>query len=165
MTQKNLWINMGMIVSILNYFSKVPSGTTTSGKSNDAFQVDIQNAIIAGHPNLISCDERVLIPNYQCSKISIWILGGANNILAKGIKQGQFDKTSPYSYQVLRPIPISNPYNVTSSLTPNQQVSKIFSQQVKCYRDNLDTIINYNRYRFDSTTETVPQSYSFPASI
>jgi hypothetical protein len=162
---KKMWINMGMVVSILNYFSKVPSGTTTGGKSNYAFQVDIQNAIISAHPNLISCDERVLIPNHSAPKFLYGYWGVQNNVLAKGIKQGQFDKTaSPYSYQVLRPIPISNPYNATSSLTPNQQVSKIFSQQLNCYRDDLDSIINYNRYRFDSTIpKTVPQTYSFPA--
>jgi hypothetical protein len=164
---KKMWINMGMVVAILNYFSKSPSGTKLKdGKSNVAFQVDIQNTIISGHPNLISCDEKVLIPNYSAPKFLYGYWGIQNNVLAKGIKQGQFDKTSPYSYQVLRPIPISNPYNATSSLTPNQQLSKIFSQQLNCYRDDLDSIINYNRYRFDSTTPpTVPQTYSFPAQF
>lgn len=164
---KKMWINMGMVVAILNYFSKSPNGTKLSdGKSNVAFQVDIQNTIIAGHPNLISCDEQVLIPNYRAPKFLYGYWGVVNNVLSKGISSKQFDKNSPYSYQVLRPIPTASPYNVTSSLTPNQQVSKIFSQQLNCYRDDLDSIINYNRYRFDSSIpSTVPQTYSFPSIV
>lgn len=161
---KNLWMNMGMVVSVLNYFSKVPSGTTTGGKSNVAFQVDIQNSVIAGHPNLISCDRRVLIPNYNAPKFLYGSVGTTNNIALKGISSP--DPSTPYSYQALRPTNPGLIINNTSSITPDQQVSQIFYQQGKCYRDNLDVIINYNRYRYDlSMPITVPQTYSFPAQV
>jgi len=159
----NFWINMGLVVAILNNFSKNPSGT---GGNNTMFKVDIQNSVISGHPNLISCDSRVLIPNYQAPKFLYGSVGTTNNMALKGISSDAMDKTEPYSYQVLRPIDtplIVN--NKDGTVTPNQQVSKIFYQQGKCYRDNLDMIINYNRYRYATTDIDGLDSYSFPAQF
>ncbi len=68
------WINMGLVVEILNYFSNRP------GVNNESmFTVDISNTIINGHPNLISCDERVLIPNYKAPKYHFGKIGRETN--------------------------------------------------------------------------------------
>jgi len=156
----NFWINMGMVVAILNHFSAIPSGAKNGNK---AFEVDVQNSIIGGHPNLVSCDSRVLVPNYQAPKFLYGSVGTTDNITLKNINTGEGNPKEPYSYQILRPIPIG------SSLQ-NKKLSTICYQQGKCYRDDLDSIINYNRYRYADITSVgnfsqLLSSFSFPSQF
>ncbi len=139
------WINMGMIVAMLNYFSGLPSG---ANQGNNAFEVDIQNSVISGHPNLISCDPQVLIPNYKAPKYCYGLVGLADNSTS-----GQ---DSPYSKQVVKSQSANSP--------PDVIVHKILFQPSGCYRNDLDPIINYNRYRFLTPSNYGINSYSFPAS-
>lgn len=159
----NLWINMGMVVAILNNYSTSPSYTNSG---NPAFEVDIQNSVIGAHPNLISCDPRVLIPNYNAPKFLYGNVGVIDN--ANG--QTTPDPTKPYSYQVLRPISVgTNKQNLKlrdilyqSTVIQNNQKGGI------CYRDDLDEIINYNRYRYVGITSNVKYpltSFSFPSQF
>jgi hypothetical protein len=151
------WINMGMIVAILNRFSALPSGTV---KGKNMFEVDIQNCIIGGHPNMISCDQRVLIPNYQAPKFLYGLVGLQHNAGATLVP----DASVAYTYQTLRPIPVG------TSLV-NKKMRKLFFQTPSnvCFRDNLDEIINYNRYRYSRIGVKVGvlplNSYSFPSSF
>ncbi len=148
------WINMGMVTTILNHFSALESGAK-NGKN--MFEVDIQNSIIGGYPNLISCDPRVLIPNYQAPK---YLYGNVGFIDNCGSSRHP-DPNSPYLNQT-----ISQPINVGDSI-PNQVLTQYFFQDIGsnsvCYRDNLDNIINYNRYRYIGNGISEIFSYSFPA--
>jgi hypothetical protein len=147
------WINMGLIVQLLNYFSDVPSG---ANQGNKAFEVDIQNSVITGHPNLISCDPRVLIPNWQAPKFlwgEVGIVDNANNTDGSVVwNPNVFNPKTPYTYQVLRPIQLG-----TKPSTVNLQLRNICYQTMQSYyRDDLDSIINYNVYRY---VNAVPSSY------
>jgi len=157
----NFWINMGMVVAILNHYSAIPSGTKNGKKS---FEVDIQNSVISGHPNIISCDSRVLIPNYQAPKFlygSVGLIDNADNISTP-------DPSRPYSYQVLKPINVgSNLQNVRLRDTLYQPAGK-GQGSGSCYRDDLDEVINYNRYRYVELTSNVKypmSSFSFPSQF
>ncbi len=157
----NFWINMGMVVAILNHYSAVPSGAK---KGNKAFEVDIQNTVIGGHPNLISCDPKVLIPNYQAPKFlygSVGLIDNADNISTP-------DPSRPYSYQVLKPINVGdNPQNIMLRDKLYQPSGK-GQRSGSCYRDDLDEIINYNRYRYVEITSNVKyplSSFSFPSQF
>lgn len=153
------WINMGMVVAILNHFSTSQSGTV---KGKNMFEVDIQNCVIGAHPNLMSCDQRVLIPNYQSPKFLYGMIGLQYNAgTGVGLKP---DPAVPYTYQTLRPVPVGNSI-------ANQKMRKLFFQPNRnvCYRDNLDLIINYNRYRYSKIGSKIGvsplDSYSFPSSF
>jgi hypothetical protein len=157
----NFWINMGMVVAILNHYSAVPSGTKNGNKS---FEVDIQNTVISGHPNLVSCDSRVLVPNYQAPKFlygSVGLIDNADNISTP-------DPSRPYSYQVLRPINVGdNPQNIQLRDILYQPSGK-GQKSGSCYRDDLDEVINYNRYRYVEITSDVKYpltSFSFPSQF
>jgi len=159
----NFWINMGMVVAILNHYSAVPSGAK---KGNKSFEVDIQNAVIGAHPNLISCDPKVLIPNYQAPKF----LYGNIGIIDNAGGQYKADPTKPYTYQVLKPITVGdNKQNLKLRDVLFQSLPIQNNQNGGvCYRDDLDEIINYNRYRYVEITSNVKYpltSFSFPSQF
>lgn len=162
---EQFWINMGMVVSILNYFSALESG----GKNGkNMFEVDIQNSILGAHPNLISCDQRVLIPNSQAPKFLYGKVGILDNTHPSNTSTlsdsiGKPNLKEPYTYQVVYPKPVAGSI-------PNQVLQQTFFQQDNfCYRDDLDSIINYNRYRSVKATNVGEKfpiiSYSFPSRV
>jgi hypothetical protein len=73
-TPDRFWMNMGMVVEILNKFIARPG---VNGKN--MFEVDISTTVINAHPNLISIDPRVLIPNYQAPKYHWGMVGRVTN--------------------------------------------------------------------------------------
>ena len=155
-----IWINMGLVVRILNFFSALPSG---ANKGNNAFEVDIQNSVIGAHPNMISCDRRVLVPNSAAPKFFYGQEGKKQN-------QGKTTKDAPYKNQVLRPIPIQMAKSGMVPNIPNLRLQEVMRQpDNNCYRDDLDKVINYNIYRnrnANQTGVTFPvNSYAFPADI
>jgi hypothetical protein len=165
------WINMGMIVEILNHFS-----TLDGGKGEPMFQVDIMNSVIGGHPNLISCDRNVLIPNRRAPKYHYGQVG--INSYTGGTPP------SDYETQFAIPIEVSNdgatPANSIlkrvcwQGLVANNpyiKSNKITGVKV-CYRSDLDTPINFLRYQFKDVKaansqrpvfQSILQSFSFPA--
>jgi hypothetical protein len=148
-----LWINMGMITAILNYFSALDSGAKNG---ENMFEVDIQNCVIGGHANLISCDPRVLIPNYKAPKFLYGLVGLKNN--TDGTPPSP---KFPYSYQVVNPLS-------AKSIQDKRLKDMLLQPGNACYRDNLDSIINYNRYRWakvanDTYQKSPINSYSFPS--
>lgn len=63
--KSQLWINMGLIIEIINFFSDLKGV-----KNEPFFRIDVDDCIISGHPNLISNDGNVLlIPNAISPKI------------------------------------------------------------------------------------------------
>lgn len=141
----NIWINMGLVCQILNYFSAKDSG---AGNGKNEFYVDIQNSVIGAHPNMISCDARVLIPNSGAPKYQ-WGTVGKNARFTDHQYQGQhvnitsFDKTD-------------------KNQIPNAILAKTFYQFSlnTCYRNDIDHVINYNRIQF---AELGRGGWSFPS--
>lgn len=154
---QHFWINMGLVVAILNRFSALESG----GKNGkNMFEVDVQNSILSAHPNMISCDPQVLIPNFQAPKFLYGTVGLTDNAHSTNPKP---DPTIPYTYQVVNPLPIANSI-------PNEVLQQtLFQSDNTCFRDDLDPLINYNRYRAVkaiSAGEKFPiSSYSFPSKV
>ena len=149
----HIWINMGMVVQILNYYSATDSG---AGKGQNTFYVDIQNTVIGAHPNMISCDPRVLIPSSNAPKYH-WGTPGQN---AAGPK-------SPYFDQVHTPISFDSS---DKKQIPNKVLSTIFYQgstifyegSGRCYRNDIDGVINYNRYKYGGNS---PAGFAFPSDV
>jgi hypothetical protein len=162
-----LWVNFGLVVEILNYFSALPGGG-----NKPIFSVDIMNSVIGGHPNLISCDARVLIPNYQAPKYHVGQIGESNfsnkdeklptNFGSSVIQSVQTDdeiagvtrEESDYKNQFTQSIS-------TDGSIANQRLGKLFYQgKKKCYRNDLDVIINRYRYENRAIQRVLPQSKS-----
>jgi hypothetical protein len=133
------------------------------------FEVQVYYSVIGAHPNLMSCDPRVLIPNYRSPKYH-WGSPGLQQVQdAKTPKKGGgslgtflkggFGDTD-YEKQMLKPEPVlNNPANL--------QVQKTFFQSKptgKCVRQNLEWIININRYLSQGKKPRSLTSYSFPHS-
>jgi hypothetical protein len=146
-----LWINFGLIVEILNYFSALPGG-----KGKPMFTVDIMNSVIGGHPNLISCDPRVLVPNYQAPKFHYGGIG-MRDYMQKD--SGGSDYVNQYAK------PTSVPKN--SGNLADEQLGRLFYQFAiqgnrSCYRSDLDALIN--KFRYDCIRIRQPlSSWSFPS--
>lgn len=157
-----LWINMGLIVEILNHFSKLPGG---GGKP--MFTVDIMNSVIGGHPNMISCDPRVLIPNYQAPKYHYGAQGFNKFKSDKGLSV-ESPGYSDYADQFVVPISLSQ-----SGSLSNTVLGKTFYQTSMaggnsankfCFRSDLDSVINMLRNKYAPKDPTTLGSWSFPAS-
>ena len=163
----NIWINMGMVVQILNYFSALDSG---AGNGQNEFYVDIQNSVIGAHPNMISCDPRVLIPNASAPKYHWGNIGYKATV---GTDRSQFinrtvdwwtfnmNPISPYQKQIHNPITF-NPTD--KSQISNIVLGKVFYQGLTtCFRNDISKPINYNRRRFFGTD--APGGLDFPSTV
>lgn len=145
-----VWINMGFIVELLNRCLPLPSSKKESG----FFEVNVDEAVIGAHPNHISCDGGLaLIPNANAPKYMYGQEGldqnGAGSdykkqykVEGKTINKSEKDKNDPL-------------WNA------DYQLTEIFKQPgSKPIRDDLDKVINGNRYMWG--TERPSQKYSFP---
>lgn len=146
---KKLWINMGLIVDILNHFS-----TLDSGETEPMFQVDILNTVIGGHPNLISCDPRVLIPNYNAPKFHYGFNGQSD--------VGGF-ASNEYTNQYVKPIRFNGEKDARPADFVLAKSLRQFFKKEGCYRNDLDKPINLLRYENVLPKKSPIFSYSFPS--
>ena len=174
---ENLWLNMGLVVELLNHFSKRQGVDDSS-----MFEVEIYYSVICGHPNLISCDPRVLIPNYKAPKYHYGLVGMYNATtmpevsvaLAEQAKEESVlfklfssaktkDKNNEYVDQTVVSQSVSNPQDEKLYRVLIQKVNKLNV----CYRNDLDRIININRYiaTTRATSDLAASMYSFPAAF
>lgn len=136
-----VWINMGMIVEILNYFSGLDGG-----KGEPMFQVDITNTVIGGHPNMISCNRDVLIPNAGAPKFHYGAVG-LQSFSATGNQP-----PTEYQSQFAQAQPADTPSDLILRRTCYQIRNPGSGGQTNvCYRNNLDYPINFLRYKFRSS--------------
>lgn len=152
-----LWINMGLITDILNYFSYLP-GTGDIPQ----FKVDIDTSVIGAHPNMISCDPNVLIPNYQSPKYYI----GTQGLIKYSGNDSNKDTNANNEYY--KQYQLSKNKAITNLSAADDKVRSVYYQtpEKKCFRVNLDSVINVNRYVFGGTSandEDRNRSYSFPS--
>lgn len=147
----NFWLNMGFIVEVLN--CSIP----LSIKDKELFfKVDVDQAVIGAHPNLISNNgEILLIPNAFAPKYAYGVQGQKTN-KGNGDYENQFI-TSPK--QINKKVP-----SETETLWyADKQLSDTCKQGAFCYRDNLDEVINCIRYMYGpGKGKTFLKQYSFP---
>ena len=137
-----LWLSMGLIVEILNYFSALPGGN-----EKPMFSVDIMNSVIGGHPNLISCDSRVLVPNAKAPKFHYGRVGIANTTTIN-------TRESEYYNQYVEGTSVNTPADIVLNKT-------FYQTKGLCFRNDLNVLIN----RFRIRNVNLPSSYySFPSS-
>lgn len=161
-----LWINMGMIVEILNYFSN-----RDGAKGQPMFNVDISESVISGHPNLMSCDAKVVVPNYGAPKYHYggigWLDYGYKKPGDASSEVGESTEGSEYRNQFVFAHEISK----ASPRPADQIISKVLYQFAvtngaprSCYRSDLDRIMNVWRYRNVRIPKPIVSSYSFPST-
>lgn len=120
-----IWLQLDFIFEYFNLF--LP----------DMFKFDISNVIINAHPNLISCNKNVLIPNPVAPKINY---GGQSNPDAVTII---YDKND----------------NLKKSYA---KCALIFNQVERLYaRENLDDVINFIHYYKYNNTDNGSASFPF----
>lgn len=151
--RSNFWMNMGLIIEIINYHSSQLKGV----KDQPMFRIDVDDCVITGHPNLISTNGDVLlIPNTLSPKYFAGVFG--NN------------STKDAEYQVkMTPCTKANKFKNRKQLDSSKinasldwadyrlkQISLPLDATVK--RDDISAIINFNRIKFAGALK----SYEFP---
>lgn len=145
---KNFWINLGLIVEIINYHSTHLQGVA----DQPFFRVDIDDCVIGGHPNLISSDGNILlIPNSLAPKY----FSGQYGYAAYEIKdEDEYNSKMNLATHFMKEVKAGDldPNEITPSLKySNYRLQKILNPMggtVK--RDNIDYLINFNRYKYAS---------------
>ncbi len=145
----DMWVNMGFLVELMNRSLPFPSVKKESG----FFEVNVDGAVIGAHPNLISTDGKLLlIPNSFAPKY-MWGLYGQIENGTNGDYSNQYTSNK-----------VDIDKNKKDDNNPlwsaNYQLTTIFRQERNIIRDNIDIIINSNRYV--NKTDKVQRSYAFP---
>ena len=144
-TSKNVWVNMGFIVEIINSCVPIKS---ISDKKDHFFQVDVDDCPIGAHPNLISTNGSILlIPNKIAPKY--------NFNLITNVQSHFFDKSDYYTDN-LRGIPEGYDKRMWYA---DYALSVAFRHGNTPKRDDLDKHINANRY---GKRNTGKDGFEFP---
>jgi len=150
---KRFWINMGLVVELLNYFSQ-----RENTKDKVMFEVDITKTVISAHPNLISCNPNVLIPNAHAPKYHYGSVGIQST-------EGTIEEKNDYLNQL--------PGEKTDGTRlADVKVRNVFyhgeNKNGGCFRNNLSTPINWYRIKdFVKSDKTPPFTtgiFSFPST-
>ena len=170
--QDKVWINMGLLIEILNYHSKL----LTLFRGKPMFKIDINDCIIGAHPNLISTDGDVmLIPNSRAPKYFAGLYGAIVH------SDSEADEARSYEYENIINFS-SHPPNtsVAESLTKEDilknNMSADYTLASICkqlfsggrrgsLRDDIDEIINKLRYdTLNTGNEAIKHRFAFPSN-
>jgi hypothetical protein len=167
-----VWFQMDFVFELINLFC--------SEKKTKNNKIDISDFIVSAHPNLISCDRNVLIPNSIAPKINIGITPGKPVGVGQKRRDGYLDSVDA----------TSNPFlvqyytrNYDSDIKAGEEIEKNKSTKNKAVnnvdfvawkaarkakntfktmiaaRDDLDSLINKLYYQLGSKKQ---MSASFP---
>lgn len=155
---ENTWVNMGFIIDLLNRsFTMSPGYTEKNNPGKDKligfFEVDIEDSIIGAHPNLISTDGSILlIPNAKSPKYGYGIPG--KQIIGDSYNDQYIDTD-------LRMLTDLSEEDLNDQLyKSNAKLRRVLYQSKYAYRDDLDDIINANRYT--SSSDRLNKKFAFP---
>lgn len=163
---KDLWLNLGLVIECINkHHDKLETP-----KRNQIFRVDIDDVVISGHPNLISCDGSVLLipnaiaPKYFCGDYGFRPPPGKETTrTVTGI--GDYDvlknSTEPVNASAInRKTADAADRGGAIGAISDYRLKSICLQGGGSYRDNIDELIN--RVRYGSFNIPVRRSYAFP---
>jgi len=143
-SQKDLWVNLGLLMECINFF---PSPLKSLCGKSEIFRVDIDDVVINGHPNLISCDGSVLlIPNAMAPKYFRGLYG-FNSKEARDQSKNDYDilKNSTIT-------PTKDAANKKDAADKKKlydwRLFNVCRQIDGIYRDDLDELINRVRYSY-----------------
>lgn len=159
---KDLWLNLGLIMECINkHHDKLETP-----KRNQIFRVDIDDVVISGHPNLISCDGSVLLipnaiaPKYFCGDYGFRPPRGKT-------EPTRTVPSEPGDYDVLQnsTVPVNTLAIKRKTAEENNAIAdyrlkSICQQEQGSYRDDIDVLIN--RVRYGSFNIPIRRNYSFP---
>lgn len=137
----DVWVSLDFVFEYINLF--LPN----------EFQIDIDDVIINAHPNLISCDLNVLIPNPIAPKINY----GGHNPSSDISESTDYFQTDQYKVEIQ--------VNSNDSLYKSFEKSRKVLKQNRgkhgntFARENLDVIINYVPYLKNKNSS---ESRAFP---
>lgn len=162
---KDLWLNLGLVMECINkHHDKLETP-----KRNQIFRVDIDDVVISGHPNLISCDGSVLLipnataPKYFCGDYGFRPPPGK-------IEPTRTVPSEPGDYDVLQNSTV--PVNTSAKkrklaeesgaigAIADYRLKSICQQEGGSYRDDIDVLIN--RVRYGSFNIPIRRNYAFP---
>jgi hypothetical protein len=174
----DVWLQLDFVFEVFNLFM--------SNLGTKQFYIDIQDVIVNAHPNLISCDRDVLIPNPVAPKINIGVQKSKNPGVGGFLKKEQSlgtildadsesqiggnafidqipDITVNRNIEIEKKIKESSDayYNLNendSYYLACEAARKTFKTKGRC-RDDLDKVINYLYYHVN---EKEKGSASFP---
>lgn len=159
-----LWLNMGMIIEMVNYFCAQLKGF----KNQPLFRVDVDDCVIGAHPNLISTDgDILLIPNALAPKFHSGTYG-----LQEAKDSADYRKNLALASKVTTPQPTKA--QVEANAANNVSTPKLIPADYRLrqilwpldnaiYRDDLNAIINANRFKHPNPKATAPP-FEFPFS-
>lgn len=142
----DIWLQLDFVFEFLNLFFPVE------------FNIDISRTIISGHPNLISCNKNVLIPNSIAPKIN------------KGYYPGTGSKINDYwvnNYKISEKDELYKSFEKArkvfkmSKFTTITDRDKVISLPGFA-RENLDEVINYIYYKKNGK---LARDCSFPSKV
>ena len=155
-----VWVQMGFVFELINLFCS--EETTQNNK------IDIDEFIVSAHPNLISCDRNVLIPNPIAPKINMGARLAETTPVKKG-RDGYLDSTDAtsnpfltqyYASDYTRAIEAGLKAEKENKSTTNNAVNKADSgiwraarkaratfKTLGAPRDDLDSLINKLYYQ------------------
>lgn len=129
----DVWLQLDFVFELINLFM-----ANSKTKQN---YVDISDVIINAHPNLISCDSNVLIPNPVAPKINIGVLykkGSSDGGFLKGEDIFTQEQKTVTEYGI--PVPYSETGNAFLSQQPDLVVKRNLEleKKLKLARENGD---------------------------
>lgn len=142
-TNDEVWLQLDFVFELINLFCSNPA--------NNLYVIDNYDIIINAHPNLISCDKNVLIPNPVAPKVN-------NGAKFLSDDQKNFDKNSFADVNKNKPDLILDQKKVTAAdrkdknIDPEKSLIIAATSAAKTfgtsglYRDDLDRVINWFYY-------------------
>lgn len=171
----DVWIQLDFLFEVVNKFCSV--------EKNKTFTIDVDK-IINAHPNLVSCDPNVLIPNGIAPKFNIGRIAPSPGVVKSLNEESTDNDTRQEAEKTISTLngyvpqeSINDPFFSSKYDLEVDNSSQIFKAAKKvetvfktsgAYRDNLDTIINRLYYDIGvesgmNISENDPQTnISFP---
>ena len=169
------WYQLDFVFELINLFCAEPK--TGNNK------IDISDIIIGGHPNLISCDKDVLIPNSIAPKVNIGKIGNRgyldpvdklpensfldqyywenyNSLVKTGLEEERKNAQKLKANSLESECVTSNVINSTPIWKAALKARNTF-KTAGSFRDNLDTIVNWLYYNIGGQQQG---SAAFPFS-
>jgi len=169
-----VWMQLDFVFELVNLFM--------ANSNTKQFLVDISDIIISAHPNLISCDKNVLIPNPVSPKINKGTKYQKENPNSGFLKNDNADVDNNSFLKQLQDITVPRNDNLEKAYKDaldNKKLSEFYNNLQPAdsfyfaanaakktfktsgrYRDDIDSVINYLYYH--SVNSNAAGSASFP---